>query len=218
VLKLSVPGRENEHEAAALAMWAGRGAVRLLGEDPDRHALLLERCVPGTPLDPGDLDAAAAVLRALWRPAPPSGPFRALVTEAARWQETIPAAWQRLGRPFERALVDRAVALLGELGPTQGAPVVLHQDLHAGNVLRADGRGWLAIDPKPLAGEREFDLVGFARNAADPRRCVDELAARLELDRERARGWAFCHALAWGWEDDGWLAGHVEVARALHRP
>jgi streptomycin 6-kinase len=214
VLKVTVPHRESEHEADALEFWGGEGAARLLAADRQRHALLLERCVPGTPLDPGDVDTAADVLRRLWRPAPVCGPFRVLVTEAERWRDTIPAAWERFGRPFERVLVDRAVGLLGELGPTQRETVVLHQDLHAGNVLRGGDR-WLAIDPKPLAGEREFDVVGLARNADAPRRCVDALAARLELDAERARGWAFAHALAWGFDDDGWLPAHVDVARAL---
>lgn len=218
MLKVVVPDRESEHEGDALAFWGGRGAVRLLGADPDRHALLLERCAPGSRLDGGDLATAAGVLRRLHRPAPVHGPFRSLVTEAARWQDMIPAAWERFGRPFERALVDRAVGLLGELAPTQREQVVVHQDLHAGNVLLCAERGWLAIDPKPLVGEREFDVVALARNAADPVRCVDALSADLGLDRERARGWAYAHALAWGWDDDGWLDGHVAVARALYNP
>jgi streptomycin 6-kinase len=185
-------------EADALRFWDGRGAVRLLAAARP-NVLLLERCVPGTPLDPADLDTAAEVLRALHRPAPADGSIRSLAAEAARWERTIPA------KAYDRALTGRALALLRELAPTQGAPVVLHQDLHAGNILRAQ-RGWLAIDPKPLAGEREFDVVGLARNAPDPARCVRELAARLELDRERAHGWAFVQALAWD---------NPDVARAL---
>jgi streptomycin 6-kinase len=49
VLKLQFPGRESEHEAEALRRWDGDGAIRLLAHDPVRHALLLERCVPGPP-------------------------------------------------------------------------------------------------------------------------------------------------------------------------
>ena len=62
VLKLQYPHREAEHRAAALAQWDGNGAVRLLAHDPDRHALLLELCEPGTPLFELDQDAALEVL------------------------------------------------------------------------------------------------------------------------------------------------------------
>jgi streptomycin 6-kinase len=194
-----VPHRESVREADALRFWDGRGAVRLLAA-AGTNLLLLERCVPGTPLGREDLDVAAQVLRALHRPAPLG--FRSLAAEARRWERTIPA------KGYERPLVDRALGLLRELAPTQGEAVVLHQDLHAGNILLGE-RGWLAIDPKPLAGEREFDVVALARNAPDPPRCVRELAARLELDRERAHGWAYVQALAWD---------NVEVARALYNP
>src|SRR4051794_32682884 len=41
VLKVAFRGRENEHEAAALAHWDGNGAVALLDYDPASNALLL---------------------------------------------------------------------------------------------------------------------------------------------------------------------------------
>src|SRR5439155_11530902 len=77
VLKLPWPHRESEHEALALARSAGDAAVRLLEHDADSSALLLERCLPGTPLGDLDLDAQAEVyldlLPRLWKPvsAPP---------------------------------------------------------------------------------------------------------------------------------------------------
>jgi streptomycin 6-kinase len=85
---------------------------------------------------------------------------------------------------------------------------VLHQDFHGGNVLRAEREPWLAIDPKPLVGEREFDTASLLRDRRaelvdDPkpqdriRRRLDQLSADLELDRERMRGWGVAHALAW---------------------
>ena len=73
VLKVQFPHRESEQEAAALAHWQGDGAIRLLAHDIDRHALLLERCVPGTPLadEPPDaaLDVMIEMLPRLWKPA-----------------------------------------------------------------------------------------------------------------------------------------------------
>jgi streptomycin 6-kinase len=92
-------------------------------------------------------------------------------------------------------------------------------------VLRAD-RGWLAIDPKPLAGERELDAASLLRDrrielAADPapvrrmRRRLDQLSGELDLDRERIRGWGLAHALAWGASTSGWIDELVACARWL---
>jgi streptomycin 6-kinase len=214
VLKINFPDYESEHEPDALSHWDGRGAVRLLACDRERSALLVERCEPGTELwDVEDEEEAnriaAGVLHRLWRPAPPHHPFKPLADEAASWSQELPLVWEQLGRPFERRLVELAVGLAGDLASSQGGPVVLHQDYHGGNVLRAEREPWLAIDPKPLVGEREFDAASLLRDrrdelVADPspqrrvRRRLDQLAAELSLDRERMRGWGVVHALAWG--------------------
>ncbi|HXV56531.1 MAG TPA: aminoglycoside phosphotransferase family protein [Gaiellaceae bacterium] len=227
VLKLNFPEPESEHEAGALAHWGGEGAVGLLEHDPERGALLVERCEPGSTLwrIPDEREAnriAAGVLRRLWRPPPDGHAFRLLAGEAARWAEELWPAWERAGRPYERALLDEAVAFLQEAGPAQGEPVVLHQDFHGGNVLRAAREPWLAIDPKPLVGERELDTASLLRDRrrelrAEPHperrieRRLDQLAADLGLDRERMRGWGIAHALAWDPDEDmlacaRWLA------------
>ncbi|HEX5468554.1 MAG TPA: aminoglycoside phosphotransferase family protein [Gaiellaceae bacterium] len=230
VLKLNFPEAESEHEADALAHWDGAGAVRLNARDDERRALLVERCVPGDQLwtlpDEEATGIAAGVLRQLWR-APPAGhSFRPLAGEAARWAEELPLRWRRHGRPFERELLERAVGFLREAGPAQGEAVVLHQDFHGGNVLRAGPDRWLAIDPKPLVGEREFDTASFLRDrrpelARDPDapgtvgRRLDLLAGELGLDRERMVGWGIAHALAWGLEEQRIEPAHVECARIL---
>lgn len=213
VLKLNFPEPESEHEATALDHWDGYGAVRLLAHDPERRALLIERCEPGTRLwELGDEDEAnriaAKVLRRLWRPPSSGHPFRLLADEAAQWAEKLSSDWRRLGCPFERDLIDEAIAACCELGPGVGEAVVLHQDLHGGNVLRSADRGWLAIDPKPLVGQREFDAAPLLRDRRwelrEPsarrrvRRRLDLLVQELGLERERMRRWGIAHALAWG--------------------
>jgi streptomycin 6-kinase len=220
VLKVAWPHPESEHEAAALEHYAGRGAVRLLDHDPDRHVLLLERCEPGTALaelaDEEDaLRIAAGVLRRLWRPPADGHPFRAVSSEAGAWSDELREHWGRFGKPFERALLNEALAALAELPPTQGELVVCHQDFHRGNVLAAQREPWLAIDPKPIVAEREFDLAALLRDGDDPKRLLDLLAAELELDRERMRRWALAHTLVWGFSERGPIADHVEVARQL---
>jgi streptomycin 6-kinase len=233
VLKVNFPERGSEHEAAALALWGGVGAVRLLERDDERRALLLERCEPGGQLsDLVEEDeanrAAARVLAMIWRPPPDGHAFALLEDEAHRQAERLPARWKALGRPFERTLLDAATAVYGELAPPQEEPVVCHQDFHGGNVLRATREPWLAIDPKPLVGERAFDTAWLLRDRrasilADPhprrrmRRRLDLLSAELGLDRERMRGWGIARALAWSIDAQRVHSGHVECARLLLR-
>ena len=223
VLKLQFPHREAEQEAAALVLWDGNGAVRLLDHDPDRYALLLELCQPGTPLFELDPDAALDVvielLPRLWLRTDRA--FASLADEAEHWGETLPNGWERAGRPFERSLLDAALDAIDELAPTQGEHVLLHQDLHTGNVLCAEREPWLAIDPKPLLGEREFGLapivrgaeLGYSREHVLHR--LDRLTGELRLDRRRACGWTFVQTLAWSVEETVVWTEMIEVARWL---
>jgi streptomycin 6-kinase len=226
VLKVGWPHRESEHEAAALALLDGDGAVRLYASDAERHALLVERCLPGTPLASRPASQALAVLAGLlprlWKPA--GAPFRSAADEAAWWAADLEARYERAGRPFERRLLDAALAALRELPPTQGPSVLVHQDLHAGNVLRARREPWLAIDPKPLAGERELALAPIVRGTElghGPRSVrdrLDRLCGELGLDRERARGWTIGQTIAWCFDGGDVIREHVEAARWLLEP
>ncbi len=229
ILKVNFPESESEHEADALAWWDGNGSIRLLARDDERRGLLLERCDPGTQLwnEPEDVadEFAAGVFERLWEASGPPESFRRLADEARRWADELPVWWEVAGRPFERVLLDEAVAFLSAAAAEPGELVVVHQDLHGGNVLLAE-RGWLAIDPKPLLGEREFDTASLLRDRrdelvrdADPaarvRRRTHLLSERLGLDQERMRGWGLVHALAWGYEHGRFLEEHVLVARAI---
>ena len=218
VLKIQKPHRESEHEAAALELWDGDGAIRLLEHDPEEHALLLERCIPGTPLSEAGQEAALDVfvelLPRLWKPAGP--PFRPLAEEAAWWAEYLPKQdWSHA-----RKLLGAALEALVELPSTQGEQVLLHQDLHGENVLAAQREPWLAIDPKPLAGEREFAVAPIVRSfeLGHSKRDVlyrfDRLTAELGLDRERARGWTIAQTVAWT-SDSDYHGHHVETGRWL---
>ncbi len=231
VLKINFPSRDSEHEATALAHWQGEGAVRLLEHDPGHCALLLERCDPGGQLsDVPDEDEAntiaARVLEKIWRPPPEKHSFALLEHEATRWVEEIPTRWKALRRPFERSLLDAAVAAYRELASTQSEAVVCHQDFHGGNVLRSSREPWLTIDPKPLVGERAFDTAWLLRDRRASavtdthprdrmRRRLDLLAAELALDRERMRAWGVARAVAWGLDTGRVHRGHIECARLL---
>jgi streptomycin 6-kinase len=230
VLKINFRDEESEHEPEALRVWGGQGAVRLLEYEESTRTLLLERCVPGRQLWAVEDDEqatliAAGVLRRIWRLAPAEHGFRTLRDQAARWAVELPAAWEALGGPFERRLLDDAVRTCLELGPEQGEQLVLHQDFHGGNVLESEREPWLAIDPKPLVGEREFDaasllrdrrwLLGGTDDTTRIRRRLDLLTYELGLDRERTRRWGIAHALAWGFSGRKVEDDMIECARLL---
>ena len=221
VLKVQWPDDESAHEADALRVWNGAGAVRLLAHDMKRHALLIERCLPGTYLAAADVDALAVLtdlLPRLWKAGGP--PFKLLMDEALGWAATLYADWDAAGQPCERSLVDAAAAFLDQLARSQGEQVLVHQDLHGENVLAAEREPWLVIDPKPLAGEREFSLAPIIRSfelghsKSDVIYRLDRLSSELALDRDRARRWTIAQTIAWSFGSD-YAAHHYETARWL---
>ena len=212
VLKVFWPHHEAEHEADALERWDGDGAVRLLARDDERHALLLERCEPGSFLssaaDP--LGVLIELLPRLWR----SGDgFLPLEAETEIWAEYMREAPDHRFR-------DVALGLIGELAPTQGEQVLVNQDLHGENVLAAEREPWLVIDPKPLAGEREFSVSSIVRSSElghskrDVLYRLDRLCSELSLDRERARGWTIAQTIAWSGGSD-YVDMHMETVQWL---
>jgi streptomycin 6-kinase len=223
VLKIQFPHRESEYEAEALRRWGGQGAVRLIDSDSSNLALLIERCEPGDHLSTSEPEEALRVmielLPRLWVDA--GEPFISLCDEAAGWALRLPIFWERARRPFEMELLDSALEALAALRESQGRQVLIHQDLHGDNVLRATREPWLVIDPKPVVGEREFSVSSIVRSyefghGREPViNRLDKLTSALNLNRERARLWSFAQTLAWAFEGDRVLVPHVQTARWL---
>lgn len=221
VLKLGMPHLEGEHEIAGLRFWDGDGMIRLLASDEATGAMLLERCVPGTPLraqPPAEQDRViASLLRRLWR-TPPQAPFRPLADMVAYW--TTRALNEPLvARPADRALLEEGASLLTHLAATARRCVLLATDLHAGNVLRAQREPWLGIDPKPFVGDPTYDgtqhlLNDVPRLLRDPEGTVGRMADLLEVDASRLRLWTFAR-LALGGVDPTKPAATAAAARAL---
>jgi streptomycin 6-kinase len=214
VLKIQDPHRESEHEAAALELWGGEGAIRLLAHDPEEHALLLERCVPGTPLSEARaevaMDVLVGLLPRLWKN--PEG-FNTI-------EEEVPHLLEDLESVRDQRLKDAALSYLHDLVPSQGERVLVNQDLHGANVLAAEREPWLVIDPKPLGAEREFSAASIVRSnelghsKRDVFYRLDRLCSDLGLDRERAIGWTVMHTLAWSGGDHG-VDPHLDSVRWL---
>lgn len=198
VLKVSWPHPEAATESLALQTWNGHGAVRLLRADPARFALLLER------LDTEDLttrpvdDACVVIgdlLTTLRRPPHPRVPR--LADYATRQAGEL-----RVAPPvIPRRYLDQAAALARELVTRPPAEErLLHTDLHYANVLAAARAPWLAIDPKPMAGDPAFEVAPALWNRPDElgtgsqvrwslRRRLEIICERAGIDEGRARAW-----------------------------
>ncbi|WP_436850073.1 aminoglycoside phosphotransferase family protein [Streptomyces monashensis] len=225
VLKLQLPDEETAGEPVALRVWDGDGAVRLLDHDPATGTMLLERLDPSRTLS-ARADTRAAVLviaRLLARltsfPAPPG--MRRLGDVAAAMLERTPWALERIPDPGTRRTVADCAAAVREVAHEPGDRL-LHWDLHFENVLGADRADWLAIDPKPLAGDPGFELWPALWNrfeAAEVGWRFDAMTDVLGLDRERARAWTLGRLLQNALWDvaDGYPVEEcqLEIARRL---
>ncbi|WP_310718422.1 aminoglycoside phosphotransferase family protein [Streptomyces lydicus] len=210
-LKLPVPGARSAQEAAALAVWDGWGAVRLLRSDDGSGALLLERLQSGVSLrslpEAKALLEAAGTARRLWVPPGEGHPF---ATVAGRTEEAAEAL-RAAGADVRAAapLVDEALELRRALPAGSDEEFLLHGAFRQGKVLAGERAPWLATGPAPVVGERAYDLAALVLDrfedvmagsgaAAAARRRVAKLADSLEVDRDRLRDWTLYRAVDTG--------------------
>lgn len=212
VLKLTFPHAEAREEADALELWNGQGAVRLLDADKADFVLLLERLDGDRSLLNVPLDEAVQAWGALVRRLSVRVPaefrwegFIQLAEAAEQWTDDLPAEWERLGRPFERWLLEAALEVCqvhGAVGRRSNNDVLVHSDLHYANILAKPGHtgDFVAIDPKPVVGDAEFSLAPMLWNRLrdvstfEPERDLVKrlsmLSAAAGLDPELARQWS----------------------------
>jgi streptomycin 6-kinase len=198
---LKIAREEEERRGGrVMAWWNGDGAARVLAHDD--HALLLERATGPRTLAAmvaaGNDDEASRILCAVAARlhAPRRAPPPELVPLSRWFQALGPAA-----RAHGGLLAEADTAARELLGSPRDV-VVLHGDIHHGNVLDAGERGWIAIDPKGLLGERTFDFVNILRNpdaatALRPGRFsrqVGVLATEVALDQRRLIEWTLAFA------------------------
>ena len=194
--------------------WDGEGAARVLAWDSE--ALLLERATGSASLAEmarsGRDDEACRILcaTAARLHAPRPKPYPDLIPLKVWFRDLEPAAAAHGGLLVHCA--EAARTLLAE--PREVG--VLHGDLHHDNVLDFGARGWLAIHPKRLVGERGFDFANIFTNPdlADPTHSVATMpvrfARRLDivtdatgLERQRLVRWI----LAWTGLSAAWFLG-----------
>ncbi|WP_271192582.1 aminoglycoside phosphotransferase family protein [Agromyces luteolus] len=217
---------EEARGAALLVALDGHGAVRVIRRD--HRALLIERAMGPRDLvamvRAGEDDEATRIVcgvadrlhaetdRVLGLADPPP------LVPLEDWFRQLFANADGLG-PLHRAGADLARRRLDD----DREPVVLHGDLHHGNVLDFGERGWLAIDPKGLVGDAEFDVCNLLCNpsherALMPGRLARQFAVAVEatgFEARRLRDWL----VAWSALSSTWfeLDGRPERAESAAR-
>ncbi|MFF5922977.1 aminoglycoside phosphotransferase family protein [Streptomyces flavochromogenes] len=223
-LKMQILDDETEGEPVGLRAWDGGGVVRLIDHDAGTGTMLLERLDEARPLSSvADTREAMGVVAGLLArlvalPAPEG--LRGLGDIAAGMLADVPDAAGRLGAEDAAVLRDCAAAVREVAG--EPGDRLLHWDLHLGNVLAAEREPWLAIDPKPLAGDPGFDLLPALMDRFDPADVLwrFDFLAEVVGDRGRAVAWTLGRVLQnglWDVEDGepGLDGEQVEVARIL---
>jgi streptomycin 6-kinase len=146
---------DERHGNLLMSWWDGHGAARVLAHEDG--AILLERgggtlvemSIRGRDVAATRLICEVAAKLHAPRGEPPSG----LLPLEVWFRALFPAA-----KTYGTLLAQSAAAAEALLA-IQQAVVPLHGDLHHENILDFGGRGWLAIDPKRLIGDRCFDYT-----------------------------------------------------------
>ncbi|MEV6304291.1 aminoglycoside phosphotransferase family protein [Actinoplanes sp. NPDC051861] len=209
VLRIGWPEETTVGEIAALRAWDGHGVMALHDADPETGALLLERLDHDRSLHTLPIEEAAEVAGALIRtlavPAPAG--VNSLCAIAAGISERLIRRDRALGSPIPRRWVEAAHRYAAELGPA-GERVLVHADLHYGNVLAAVREPWLAVDPRAVHGAPEYSVPELMwtraddlRADADVRHLLRTVVEAGRLDAEIAYGWVVARCA------DYWLWG-----------
>lgn len=215
----------------ALRAFKGQGAIRVLHYD--NHAHLLEY-VEGENLVPlvergQDRQATHIIAEAInqmhnaGKQVPDndltllSQWCRSLFNRAKRDTHSEKVSLYQLGAQVARRLLDN---------PQEEC--VLHGDIHHGNILHSSQRGWLAIDPKGLYGERTYDLANTLCNpntlpelVHDEKRLLDTaglLAEATKIEYQRVIDFTFmyaCLSASWSEEDQQNASLALGVAERL---
>ncbi|MEH7179260.1 aminoglycoside phosphotransferase family protein [Neobacillus vireti] len=195
ILKLGVPNFDTRNEMITLKAYDGNGCAKLLKSDAENGVMLLERLVPGRMLSVEKderfvTETFIKVWKAIRRPVPNETSTPSLT----HWFEGLPRYQKNFPKgPIPQEHIQLAEDFFQQVMDSSGGPELLHGDLHHENILYSEKQGWMAIDPKGVAGDPYFDVVSFLVNQleskADPKGLlklrVDIICEQLGLDRQR---------------------------------
>lgn len=225
VLKIGFPtNHEFNREIDTLKFYNGAGAIKVLHEDIKNKVVLLERAIPGTRVgdtrpDSKQISIVSDVIKKIHKPIPFQS--NSDLTTLADWAKAFEKYRKKFDvktGPIPRLMFEEAEEIFSQYDNDEKNSFLLHGDLHNDNILLSE-RGWLAIDPKGVIGNQEFEIGTYLRNPlADlpknsnykliERNRILQFSDELGLDRKNVQKWTFANAiisLLWFLEDEGEL-------------
>ena len=219
---LKVVKREGDEwrSGEILQAFDANGVARVYEQAPG--AVLLERLKPGNSLvemalggrDEEATDILASVIREMSLSATKTSASQVTRVTVSDWAKAFERYTATGNNQVPKQLVESAHHLYSSLCASQREPRLLHGDLQHYNVLFDSERGWLAIDPKGVVGEVEYEIGAILRNPIERpqlftdrvtiQRRIKRFAEKLNLDFERVLAWGFAEAVLsaiWDIED-----------------
>ncbi len=213
VLKIAPPWETVEifGEASYLRSRNGEGCVRLLAEETDSRAILIERIFPGRSLwehfAGRESDAVAPAIEALktvLRPVP-QDPIH--VAHVDGWFDKL----RKFGETaFPADYARQALDMYDKLSRQPERIFYIHGDYHPGNIITHGESSFCVIDPKGWAGHIGYEIAVFLNNfhwwqesKPDIRerldRAVEQFAGAFDLEPWELRQWAYVQMVIGSW-------------------
>ena len=230
VIKIAPPFETVEiyGEAKHLRTLGGQGSVKLLAEDRDRRAIMIERALPGEALFARFKNDAAAcvepaigVLRSILRPPP------ADMSDVVTLDQWFNNFRRYAETKFPADYAQKAFEIYERLSIQPGRTFYLHGDFHPGKVVTATRSPFLAIDPKGIVGHVGYEIAVFLNNlhwwqkgtidvCEFLRGAVRQFATAFDFEEQELREWAYAGMVigAWWTYDDMPELYNNEVALA----
>jgi streptomycin 6-kinase len=231
VLKVSKHLSDEWHSGEILHAYDGAGMVRVY--ESEAGAVLLERLDPGNELvelvregkDERATEILANVLQQLANHSAPHG-----CPTVFDWARGFDRYLNTGDQQVPAVLVHQAQESYRSLASSSLRTMLLHGDLHHYNVLFDTKRGWVAIDPKGVVGELEYEVGAILRNPWEQpcffsrvvlERRLQILSDALQLNYLRALQWSFAQAVLsaiWDVEDGKRVAANhpgLTLARTI---
>ena len=206
VLKLVKQEGDEWLSGEVLEAFDGKGVVRVY--EHTGGAMLLERLQPGTSLvnmavNGRDEEATEILAGVMERMATNEIPDAC--PTVTTWGKGLERYLAGDDEQIPRRLVESARQVFADLGSSQSRPRLLHGDFHHYNVLFDSTRGWVAIDPKGVIGELEYEIGAVLRNPIEQpglflarpviERRLRQFTNQLDLNHARTLRWAFAQAV-----------------------